>query len=157
MSDADGKRAWVATVLGVDLPRRSSSAFDMKRLRAAVAEYHDTLAEVGSGVGALQDKMRASDNPLMQQIAKVELKELTGGMRVTMSAALLDIIQAPDNRRARNAKVFYKLCGKMTQFVEGNELFTYLDTNPLGVKVNSRDGLLSALRTLEQEVAASLG
>jgi hypothetical protein len=152
MASSGDQRAWVARVLGYELP----PALDTKRLQAAVAAYHDALADIGNGVAALQAKLRATGEPLMTRIADEGLKDLTGGFRVTMSAALMDLVKAPADERRRNAKAVHKLCGKIAGVVSGNQVFSLIDSNPFGVHLNARNGLLQALRTLDAEITASV-
>ena len=152
MVTASEQRVWIETVLGYELPPK----LDLKRIQAAVAAYHDALADVGNGVVALQGKMRDSGDPLMKRIADEGLSDLTGGFRVTMSAALMDLLKSPAPERQRNAKVVHKLCGKIADFVNSSPLFTLLDANPLGVPLKAQAGLLQALKTLDAEIAASV-
>ena len=152
MAATSEQRAWIEGVLGIKAP----PAIDTKRLQAAIAEYHDSLADLGNGVAALQSKLRATGVPLMKRIADEGLTDLTGGFRVAMSAALMELLQAPASERRRNAKAVRKLCGKIAGFVGSNKLFSLLDANPLGVTLNTQSGLQQALHKLESEIAASV-
>lgn len=152
MGAAAERRRWVKDVLGFDLPPE----LDAKRLEVAIASYHNTLAEVGNGVVALQAKLRGTGNPLLKRIADEGLTDLTGGFRVTMSTALMELLTGSANQRSRNAKVASKLCGKIAGFVAENDLFTLLDANPYQVPVNSKARLGRALQTLDAEITACL-
>jgi len=72
-----------------------------------------------------------------------------------MSAALLELLQAPAAQREQRVKVARTFIRKLSGFVQSDQLFGLFDTNPLGVQINSRKDLLAALATLDHEIAES--
>lgn len=154
--DDAAKRAWISRVLGKEADRLALGA-DVTKLREAVAQFHDALAEVGGRVEAVHTALRATGNASIRHASDTNLSGLLDGMRVKLSAKLYDLLQAPAGARQRHAVAARTLIAQSAKYVGSSEVIALLDSNPFGIKVDAREGLQRALASLDHQISASAG
>jgi hypothetical protein len=152
----DERADWVARVLGVDVGAEGEAgaghgagsdaggSFDAAAWAKARAGWDDAVSDVDRQIGDLQVALRTSDDPELQGIAQFGLNALTGGRRVALTAALLEL------RDGAGAGACAKSIGAFRAFLASDEVVEACDRNPLGVAVAIRATLDPALAGMER-------
>jgi hypothetical protein len=151
MAEAAVRRDWVKRVLGVDL---ANPPGDTRALNGSVAAWRDALARADQQAAALQNVLRQTGDPDLQDIAEFGLNAMTANHRIKIQAALMEIErgQAPPPvvRKALD------LTGSLRAHIAADARFAACDSNPFGVAISFRETLLPPLDALQNALKAAL-
>lgn len=146
MSTGDDRAAWVARVLGIDLPRSAPAG----RIRVLpIWQQAKEAADVE--IERLQAGFRATGHPLGRIISDQGLTGFSRRLFVPMVVALMEYDAAADPT-AVTAKALSAL-GGVQDFVARHPAIAVLERNPFGVSVTLRATLGAAVN----RIAAAIG
>jgi hypothetical protein len=155
MAATEAQTAWIRSVLGVDLARKDDGVADEAPRRIwnnVQAIWARASEQADAQMAALQDVLRASDDEDYQAIAAMGVNGVTGGHKVKLMAALMEIDEAaPDAGRlsaARNAAIAF------IEHLGSDPRVDAMDTNDLSVPVSLAATLIPALEELDGALAA---
>lgn len=123
-------------------------AFQQRWARVRTA-WPDALEEVNAQLSRLGKALRATGEPLGQQIADQGLSALTGRLRVGLQAALIDLESARPHQRAAAAGKARAAAQSMQRFLDSDPVLPLLESNPFGVMLTVRSRLTVALRAID--------
>lgn len=129
------------------------AAFDDQAFQQRWAQvrtaWPDALEEVNAQLSRLGKALRATGEPLGQQIADQGLSALTGRLRVGLQAALIDLESARPHQRAAAAGKARAAAQSMQRFLDTDPVLPLLESNPFGVMFTVRSRLTVALRAID--------
>lgn len=123
-------------------------AFQQRWARVRTA-WPDALEDVNAQLSRLGKALRATGEPLGQQIADQGLSALTGRLRVGLQAALVDLESARPHQRAAAAGRARAAAQSMQRFLDTDPVLPLLESNPFGVMLTVRSRLTVALRAID--------
>jgi hypothetical protein len=138
----DVQNEWVLKVLGVDVKRAAARGGKLTPI------WTDAKERVDQGFDQLQRALRAVDDPDAQQLADYGLNGVTSRVSVKLMAALME---ADSGRGTGNLVV---AIDRFRNFLDGSPIVDLIEDNALGVKIQLREELGSALDTIAAKIAA---
>ncbi len=145
-----GVRAdWIGRVLGVAIP--------LGRLpEAAPADYRAVWTDAKNGVdaalGQLARHMLASQDELLQRIAREGLPRLTAQQDSALEVALTAYERAPVERRPAAAAELRSAVSRYQTALTEEAAFGLIDSNPFGIAIAARENLGKALAQIKQSL-----
>jgi hypothetical protein len=135
---------WVVRVLGVAAGKAERPPSDLDYLGL----WRDAKEDVDTGLNRLAGRLRATADEDLIRIADFGLFGMTNGQGVGLMKTLMQLRQAPPDRRPAVVKAAREAATAYRQAVLGHPLATLVDENPFGVEVGLRSRLVAALDTI---------
>jgi hypothetical protein len=164
MADASANKAdWVRRVLGIDVSIAPGAAPAARSLNSAAADWRkareqwqDAIDAVDGQIAALQAVLNKTDDDELAAIAKFGMNGLTGGHKVKLTAAMMELGGGDRSAMLASGPKVRKLAEEFRKHIETDGRVGACDDNPFGVTVAIRTTLGPALAALVATVDAGM-
>jgi hypothetical protein len=165
MADAAAQRAWVKSILGVDvggaetgpggtaaphLPGPEAS----KAWREARQAWDDAIDDVNKQIANLQTALKKTDDSQLHEIAEFGLNGVTGNQRTKLMAVIMELGDGSPERLAKHGGRALERIEALRAHLDSSGQVAVCDRNPFGVQVSIRATLGGALDRMERALAA---
>jgi uncharacterized protein involved in exopolysaccharide biosynthesis len=147
--------AWVARVLGVEVPNGGAPADLLRRWEAAESAFAAAARIVDQQIDALRAVLRASENPNLRTVADSGLAELTAPMRQDVQAAIAAAGRGAEQLKSA-APALREAVESLRARLARDARIAACDENPFGVAVTIRAGYAAALDRIADVCSAVL-